>query len=318
MKKFILIILTLIFLVGCTQLPLSEETGLGPTEYRGKTSTEEIKNENENLKDALNKTKTELEELEKDYLSLAKSNEKIIFKLQEAESKLKIVESKDIPEFNIESTDKNSIITYLKDSSNLIDNSIKGIEFISTDEEVVFRTLGYGRNFSQIFIWDEEMSEPELIEGAILDKEGSFEWLGKYLLIKNSDKNKILDIKNKKISGSFDTAQKMQLLDETTTLLLQYNDKFVLYDFINDSNKPIELDNNNYSDFKLQNDSIIFSGEYMDNSIKYEIRAVISIEELKEIYEIKGIDGLEIVEDGVTDAESIESTNNAGTAGETI
>ena len=157
MKKFILLITIFIFIfvMGCTRLPQSEETGVGPGEYEGIANTEEIKSENITLKEELDKTIEELdnkikelEELKNEYLSLAKSNENIIFKLEEAESKLTIVDSEDIPNFNMEDTDKNSIISYLKDSSNLVDDSIKGIEVINTDKSIVFRTIGYGRNYN--------------------------------------------------------------------------------------------------------------------------------------------------------------------------
>lgn len=315
MKKFILLItiFTLVFAIGCTRLPISEETGVGPGEYEGIVNTKEIKEENERLKEELDKTKTELEELEKEYLSLAKSNENIIFKLEEAESKLKIVESEDIPKFNIENTDKNSIVSYLKDSSNLIDDSVKGIEVISADERTVFRTLGYGEEYSQIFIWDEGNNEPVLIDGATFDKEGSYEWLDEYILIKNSDgKNKVLDIENKKITGSFNEPQKMQLLDGTTTLLLHDKDnKFVLYDFINDSNKQINLDNNKYTDFNLINGSVVFSGSYIDeNGAEYEMRASFAFDKIKEVYEIKSAD--EVIET-TDDIESIETEDTDDT-----
>ncbi len=312
MKKLMLItILILVFVMGCTRLPLSEETGVGPGEYEGITNTEEIKNENKTLKEELEKTIEELdnkfkelEELKNEYLSLAKSNENIIFKLEEAESKLKIVESEDIPKFNVENADKNSIISYLKDSSKLIDDSIKGIEVISTEKGIVFRTLGYGKDYSQIFIWDEGENEPTLIDGAVLYKEGSYEWINEYLLIKNSGKNKVLDIENKSIIGIFDEPKKFELLEGTTTILLKDNDnKFVLYDFINDSYKQITLDNNKYTDFNLQKDSVVFSGTYVEENVEYEIRASINLDKLKEVYEIKNAD--EVNE--TTDIENIET-----------
>lgn len=299
MRKLILTltILSLIFTSACTQIPMSEETGAGPGDYEGISSTEEIKKENLNLKEELDKTKAELdkakielEEQKDEYLSLAKSNENLIFKLEEAESKLDIVKSEDIPKFNSESTDTNSIISYLKDSSKVIDDSIKGIEIINTDGSIVFMTLGYGEDYSQIFIWDQGENEPLLIEGASFDKGGSYEWLGDYILIKNPDgQNKVLDIENKKMRGSFKEPQKMLLLDETTTLLLKDEDnKFLLYDFINDTNKEINLDNNKYSDFNLQNDTLVFSGSYAEDSLQYEMRASLPLDKLKEIYEIKG------------------------------
>lgn len=312
MKKFILLITVfiLVFTIGCTRLPLSEETGVGPGEYEGIVNTEEIKNENNNLKEELEKAKEELdnkadelEELKKEYISLAKSNENIIFKLEDAESKLNIVESEDVPKFNTENTDKNSIISYLKDSSKLIDDSVKGIEVISTDANVVFRTLGYGKEYSQIFIWDEGENEPLLIDGAVLDKEGSYEWIGQYILVKNSDgKNKVLDIKNKKITGTFDEPQKYKLLEGTTTILLKDDDnKFILYDFVNNSNKQINLDNNKYTDFTLQNDKIVFSGTYVEENVEYEMRASFAMDKLFEQYEIKSDDVIEGSEEAGAD-----------------
>jgi hypothetical protein len=78
----VLVISTLVLAAGCTRLPASEETGLGPGEYEGIVNTQEIKKENVSLKEELEKIKSELEDLEKEYLSLAKSNESIISKLQ--------------------------------------------------------------------------------------------------------------------------------------------------------------------------------------------------------------------------------------------
>lgn len=299
MKKFILIItiFTLIFTMGCTQLPLSEETGLGPAEYEGIVNTEEIKKENTSLKQELDKTNEELEDLKNEYLSLAKSNESMIFKLEEAESKLQIVDSEDLPKFSTESTDKNSIISYLKDSLKLIDDSVKGIELIKQDDSIVFRTIGYGKEYSQIYIWTEGESEPRLIDGAVFDKEGSYEWLDKYILIKNNGKNKILDLENQKLIGSFDSPDKLLLLEGSTTVLLKYDDKFLLYDFINDSNKELKLDNNNYTDFNLKNNSLIFTGTYDDQAIEYEIRATITLGELKELYEVKSTEEVEEVDE---------------------
>jgi hypothetical protein len=291
MRKFILFItvFTLMLTIGCTQIPKSEETGLGPEGYEGIASTEEIKKENSSLKEELEKIKTEFEELEKNYLRLVKNNENLISKLEETESKLEIISSEDIPEFKSEETDKDSIVSYLNDSSKLIDDSIKGIEIISSGESVVFRTLGYGEEYSQIFIWDEGENEPVLIDGAAIEKGGSYEWLGKYILIKNKDKNKVLDIENKKITGSFDEPQKLQLLEKTASILLKDKDNnFVLYDFINNNSKQINLDNNKYTDFDLRNNIAVFSGAYVENDVEYEIRASITLDKLIEAFDTEG------------------------------
>jgi len=55
--------------------------------------------------------------------------------LEETESKLEIISSEDIPEFKSEETDKDSIVSYLNDTSKLIDDSIKGIEIISSGQK---------------------------------------------------------------------------------------------------------------------------------------------------------------------------------------
>ena len=298
MRKPILIltVFSLLFAMGCTQIPVSEETGLGPGQYEGIAGTEEIKKENLSLKEELDGTRIELddvkiklEELEDEYLSLAKSNENIIFKLEEAESKLRIVQSEDIPRFNSESTDAGSIVSYLETSSKLIDDSVKGIEIIETGENIVFRTRGYGDEYSQIFIWDEGETEPVLIEGASFDRDGSFERLGSFILIKSSDgKNKVLDIGSKKLTGSFEEPQKMQFLEGTETILLKDKDsKLVLYDFVNDSNKQINLDNNKYTDFNLENDSLVFTGAYTENDVEYEMKATFALDKMIEAYEIQ-------------------------------
>ena len=295
MRKPILfvIVFSLLFAMGCTKIPVSGETGLGPGQYEGIAGTEEIKKENLSLKEELDGAKSELgdvkielEELKDEYLSLAKSNENIIFKLEEAESKLKIVESEDMPKFNSESTDAGSIVSYLEASSKLIDDSVKGIEIIERGENIVFRTRGYGDEYSQIFIWDEGESEPVLIEGASFDRGGSYERLGSYILIKNSDgKNKVLDTGSKKLTGFFEEPQKMQLLEGTGTLLLKDKDsKFVLYDFVNDSNKQINLDNNKYTDFNLDNDSLVFTGAYTENDVEYEVKATVTLDKMIEQY----------------------------------
>jgi hypothetical protein len=83
----------------------------------------------------------------------------------------------------------------------------------------------------------------------------------------------------------------MQLLKDTTTVLLKDKDnKFVLYDFINDSNKQINLDNNKYTDFNLQEDFVLFTGTYTENGVEYEIRARLALDELMEMYEIQRAD----------------------------
>jgi hypothetical protein len=289
--KLLLAILTLVFFAGCTKLPASEETGLGPGEYEGAAASQEIKKENISLNEELDKIKKELEELEKEYLSLAKSNESIISKLQEAESKLDIIEASDMPAFKVENTDFNSILSYLEESSSLVDRSARGIDIISSSGgRVIFRTLGYGNVYSQVFIWEEGYKEPTLIEGASFDKDGSYEWLEKFILIKSGGKCKVMDPEGKKITASFDEPRKMQLIKNTgTVLLIDKDNKFILHDLINDGKRQINLDNDKYTDFYLYQDHVLFTGVYKENEMEYEIRASLTLDKMMEIYDIQRI-----------------------------
>ena len=101
-------------------------------------------------------------------------------------------------------------------------------------------------------------------------------------------------------------------MDGTNTLLMKYDDnKFVLYDFLNDSNKQINLDNDKYNDFNLKNNSVVFSGTYADQGVEYELRASITLDKLMEAYEIKSIGEAEEATDTEgTDADSTEETEN--------
>ncbi|HHZ02514.1 MAG TPA: hypothetical protein GX396_06205 [Tissierellia bacterium] len=306
MRKVTLLItlLTLVLISACTKLPPSEETGVGPGEYKGIVHREDIIEENESLKEELDIIKKELEELQKENENLANKEENLVSMLEEAQSKLKIIESEDVPQFSVENADLDSIVSYLKDSGNLLNDSLKGIEIIKEDHPLVFRTIGYGENYSQIFIWEEGNKEPFLIEGGVIDKEGSYSWLGEYLLITDSkSESKVLDINNKKITGSFKDAQKIYLIEGTTVILFKdSNNNFLLYDFIKDSTKQINLDSSKYTDFNLKNNDIVFMGEYIDNNgIEYEIKASLSLDKLKEIYELNNsVETVESQETGDT------------------
>jgi len=301
-KIILLTMATAFIAIGCTKLPASQETGVKPSEYVGALSSEEMKKENNSLKEELETTKAQLEKTEKDYLNLAKNNESIISKLQEAELKLKIVESDNIPKFNSEQTDKDSIVTYIKDSKNILDDSYRGIEIIqSSDIEILFCTVGYGDNFNQIFIWEFGQNEPELIIGASYDKNGSWKWLleNKFIIIEsgeNKTEKKVLDVENKKIAGTFESIEDIYLLPETTTVLIKKpsSNTFVLYNYMTKVEKELDLDSKNkYTNFVVdeEKNQITFNGTYTnDKGIEYSVQAAISIEKMKEIYEINNAD----------------------------
>ncbi|MEL7649664.1 MAG: hypothetical protein AAGU76_16335 [Sedimentibacter sp.] len=285
---------------GCTRLPASEETGLGPAEYEGQISSDELKSQNKSLTEELESTKTELEKLEKDYLNLAKNNEAMISRLREAESRLEIVESEELPEFSLENSDKAGIIRYLNESRGVLEDSFRDIEIIkSTDSRIVFCTKGYGDTYSQIFSWEVGKSQPEQIEGAVFDKDGSWKWLDeRFVLIHkgSGNENRVLDAENGAIVGEFAAAKEAYLLPGTAALLIQKIDTgtYSIYDFSSSTEQEIKLDNRSrYSTFEVDagGRDITFSGAYSDDGgIEYRVSATINIERLKEIYGIKNRD----------------------------
>lgn len=303
-KKIAILLLTFVsafVLFGCTMLPASVETGIGPEEYTEIRNTEATKKENESLKNELDILKTEMEKMEKDYLELAKNNETVISKLEEAETKLDILGNDGIPKFNSEKTDNNSIVAYLNNSKSVLDKSLRGIEIIeSTDEsKVLFYTTGYGDSFNQIFIWNIGESEPLLVDGAAFAKNGSFEMISsRFLLIDtgNNEEFKILDTDSEKIINNFNTKQEPYLISDTATFILQKPDTgtFVLYDFINSKEQEIDLDyKNKYTSFNVDEtkSEVTFSGIYTDeHETSYSVVAVMNLDKIKEKYGIVNLE----------------------------
>ncbi|HAQ40325.1 MAG TPA: hypothetical protein DCM73_05500 [Clostridiales bacterium] len=284
-------------LSGCTMLPASQETGIGPEEYAEVRNTEKTKKENESLAEERDNLKSQLEKMEKDYLEVAKNNETMTSKLEEAEMKLNILESDGIPRFNSEKNDKNSIVAYLNNNKNILEKSLRGIEMVDSPDEssVLFYTTGYGDNFNQLFVWSAGESEPVLIDGAAFEKAGSLNWINnKYMLIDtgNDGGYKILDKDSKNIIGTFYSKQDVYLIPETATFILQKPDTgvFVLYDFISLKEQEIDLDyKNKYTSFETdeENNKIIFTGIYTDEyDTSYSVEAVMNIEKMKEKYNV--------------------------------
>lgn len=330
MRRKIAILLMMIMvtfiLFGCTVLPASQETGVGPEEYAEIKNIEGIKKENENLKNEQSSLKDEIEKMEKDYLELAKNNETFISKLKEAESKLDILENNGIPKFNSEKTDKNSIVAYLNSSKNILNKSLRGIATIESPGEnnVLFYTTGYGDSFNQIFMWSIGESEPVLIDGASFAKTGSFKWLNeKFLLIDtgSEEEYKVLDIDSKGIISTFNSKQDVYLIPGTATFLIKATDSdtFALYDFINSKVQEINLDyKNKYTSFEIDEakNEVLFTGVYTDdNGISYSINAVINLDAMKQKYDIITLketikakeNNLNNTEEAIEVIESIES-----------
>lgn len=320
-KKIAIFLFILVFAValsGCTVLPASEETGIGPKEYADIRNTEATKKENESLKKERDNLKTEMEKMEKDYLELAKNNETVISKLEEAETKLDILEGEGIPDFYSEKTDQNSISAYLSSNKDVLEKDIRGIEIIDNpnDGYILFYTTGYGDNLNQLFIWNTGENEPVLINGATFDKNGSLKRINdRYLLIDAGEgEYKITDAKSMKITSVFYSMQDAYLISETATYIIQKPDTgiFVLYDFISLKEQEIDLDYKNkyiyFKEDKTKNE-FIFTGNYYDEyGTTYFVQAVINIEKMKEKYGIFTLEeAIEKTGNNTEEMESIES-----------
>lgn len=305
---------------GCTMMPASQETGVGPEEYAEIKNTEAINKENEDLKRELESKKNEIVKMEKDYLELAKNNETMLSKLEEAETKLDILGDEGIPKFISEKTDKNSIVTYLNNNKVELEKRLKGIEIVDSIDEgkVLFYTTGYGEILNQLFIWSQGDNEPILIDGADFEKDGMLSWIENQLLeIKaGSNEYKILNVDSKNIISRFSSKQDAYLIPETSSYILQRQDNgaFVIYDFVSSKEQDITLDNKGkFTSFEINENNIIFKGTYTDdNETQYSVEATVSIDKLKEKYNIISLK--QVIENKEDNSNSTNNeTTNEGT-----
>lgn len=315
MKKIAIILLTTILTVfGCTRIPASEETGVMPGEYEGVNtlSKSELTSENEKLKNELDESLKELEKLKDDYLSVAKNNDLIIKKLDEAENLLRELEDKglELPKFNLQQTDKNSIYNYIEERKNVLKSSYKNIEVIPLKENeniVLFYTVGYGENYNQLFAWEIGETEPVVVEGAYFDKDGGYKWLlqDKYLIIDlgkpDAKEKRIVDVEQKKVISTFETnSDNIYLIPGSASILMQKPKTdteaplFIIYDFINDEEQVLSFE---FQDKDLiftvddANKTIKFTGTYKnEDDVEYSVEALINIDKLKAKYSIKTLE----------------------------
>ncbi|MGD9567652.1 MAG: hypothetical protein AB7V48_04930 [Sedimentibacter sp.] len=319
-------ILSTFFLFGCTMMPASQETGVGPEEYAEIKNAEAIKNENESLKKELGSIKIEMEKMENDYLELAKNNETVLSKLEEAETNLDILENDGIPKFKSEKNDKNSIMAYLNNNKSILEKRIKGIEIVDSPDEniVLFYTTGYGDNNNQLFIWAAGESEPVLIDGADFFAKGKLSWINNMFLEINTgnEEYKILDVKSKSIINHFNSKQDAYLIPETSSYIIQNHEDgtFAVYDFINSKEQEIDLDyKGKFNAFEISDDNIVFNGIYSDEyETQYSIKAVISLNKLKEKHNVLSLEeAIKLKENnGTTETTETTETNGEGTNNE--
>jgi len=310
----IIILITILTAFGCTRIPASEETGVMPGDYEGVNtlSKSELTSENEKLKDELGEKLKELEKLKDDYLSVATNNDLIIKKLGEAENLLKELEDEglELPKFNLEQTDKNSIYKYIEKRKNILNSNYKNIEMIHLKENenvAMFFTVGYGENYNQLFVWEIGKTEPVIIEDACFDKNGSYKWLlqDKFLIIdlgKTAVKEiRIVDVDQKKVVSTFATnSDNMYLIPGSASILIQKpktdadSPLFVIYDFINNEEQVLSFE---FQDKDLKftvddaNKTIKFTGTYKnEDDVEYSVEAAINIDKLKAKYSIKTLE----------------------------
>ena len=296
-RKVAILLITMasaLALPGCTMLPPSAETGVGPNEYEEIRNTEAAVKENEDLKKELSSLTAETEKLKKDYADLSENNEDLTSRLKEAETKLEIFQGEGVPKFSSENTDRSSIVEYLNNSRGVLEKSIRGIEIVenSADNRVVFYTTGYGDSFNQLYIWNTGSSEPVAVDGASFDKDGSIELIDKnyILIVSGKDEYKIVDAENMKVSKAFSSKTRAYLIPDTSTFIIQKTDTgiFTLYDFISLNEQEIELDyRNKYTDFKEDKaaNQYVFTGTHYDEyGTAYSVQAVVDIQKLKEKY----------------------------------
>ncbi|MBP1926426.1 cell division protein FtsB [Sedimentibacter acidaminivorans] len=317
MKKLAIILLITIFIAfGCTRLPASQETGVKPGEYKSSNilNFEETKTENDKLKRELEQTKVEIQKLKDDYISIARNNDLLVGKLDEAESLLRQLENEgaELPKFVLEETDKNSIINYIKERKSVLSKNFKDIKLVPTEENdniILFYTVGYGENYNQIFIWEVGKSEPITIDSAFFSKDGNWEWLqqGKYILIDSGKgsiiEKKILDINAMKIVSTFETnSEDIYLFPETSSLLIQKAKTgssepiYEIYNFITGEESKLNFEfNDKYLRFNVDSikNTINFSGTYVDiDNIEYSVKVSMDIDIIKEKYSIKALEEL--------------------------
>lgn len=307
-------------LAGCTMMPASQETGVGPQEYAEIKNAGEVKKENEELKNELDSMKSEVKKMEKDYIDLAKNNDNLLAKLEEAESKLDILANEAIPEFKSEKTDKNSIVTYLNNNKSILEKRLKGIEIVtnSDEESVLFYTVGYGEGPNQMFMWSTGDSEPVMVTDANFEKDGKLNWIdGRFLEITSGSGNyKILDTKSKSVVSSF-SSKHAHLIPDTSSYVLQEQDggAFVVYDFINSKKQDITMDyKGKVTEFEVSGSTIIFKGNYTDDyETQYSVSVSMNMDKLKEQYGVLSLEkALELKETGSSGANN-ETTENMET-----
>lgn len=328
MKKLAIILLITMFVAfGCTRLPASQETGVKPGEYKSSNTLnfEETKTENDKLKRELEQTKGEIQKLKDDYLSIARNNDLLVGKLNEAESLLKQLEDEgvELPKFVLEETDRNSIISYIKERKDVLSKNFKDIKLVPTEENdniILFYTVGYGENYNQIFIWEVGKSEPIIIDNAFFSKDGNWEWLlkDKYILIDSGKSSiiekKVLDINAMKIVGTFETnSDDIYLLPGTSSLIIQKAKTdlstpiYEIYNFITGEENKLNFEFED-KDLRFNVDSIKntinFSGTYVDiDNIEYSVKVSMDIDKIKEKYSIKPLEELKEQNDTIVNQE---------------
>lgn len=300
-KLIILLLITLFATYGCTRVPNSVETEVEPGKYNGQLDSSEIIKKNENLSAELEKNVKDLEKLKEENENLRQNNDEIIKELEETKSLLNLLQNEELPKFTSDKTDKESILNYLNEIKAVLTDRSRDIEIIeqkSNESIILFVMVGYNNDYNQLFVWEIGKSEPSIIEGAYYYKDGDYKWLlnDKYLIINSKDnQNIIVNTEDLKVINSFEAIyDDIYLIPDTSSIIIKKNEtdyKLIIFDFVNNEEKEIVFDfQNNNLEFEVKNGEIKFSGHYRDNyDVEYSVQAIISIDKLKEKYEIKSL-----------------------------
>jgi len=317
MKKIATILIVTMFIVsGCTRLPASQETGVIPGEYKSSNALnyEEVLIENDKLKIELEQAQVQLQKLKDDYLNIARNNDMLLGKLNGTESILKQLEDEEseLPKFVLEQTDKDNIIQYIKERKTDLSRSFKDVKIIALNEVdniIMFYTVGYGENINQIFIWEVGKSEPIIVNDAVFNKDGSWDWLlqDKYILIDSgkdsNNEKKILDINEKRVISAFEAySDGIYLIPNTTSIIMKKpkintsTSMYQIFDFTTGEEKKINFEFQD-KDLKINmdnlNNAINFISSYVgEDDMMYFLNVTMDIDKLIEKYSIKTLDEL--------------------------
>lgn len=307
-KTVIMMLVALLMLGGCTQIPRSEETGVMPGEYRQNVNVSDVadaKAENEQLRDEIKAKEAEIENIRSDLAKLNEDNKRIMEKLTETEELLKSIDrdAEKFPELSLEQAGREDITKYLSEQGSKLDMKYSSIAMIETSSSlpVIFDTYGYIEGEHQLFGWREGEPEPAIIENASYGKDGSCQWIveDRYLLVKqgstNPDEIRIVDVSALAVVNTFESySDSMLLLPDTSSVLMvrpaseEAESTFIIYDFVlNEETEILPSFKGMALSFVEEEDgNLLFTGVFTDDGMEYRMETHVKPDELTAKYEV--------------------------------